>query len=379
MENYNIEPSKNNEEPSLDYYIKMRNKLNTESENIDFIMHNMPPTHSGIDTYIKEYTKNLSTEELHTRAKGLIKAQNLTQNDHMLEHMSQKNIGNFNHFRAQWSPIIWQSHERNDTQKIKIGDKVVNVCDLNYSIANSLEIRDAHRDPLTEYYDWVKIQAQFENDINSDGTTLQEIENRNNFISFMDMRETEIKHIALLYSGTALNANSPLQALAQEKLKFTLFKLSELRRLRDKMKATKSSPDKPKPRIEEDTHSPQKDSNPFGLGLLLSIAGERLNNMLKNLSLDNNIVDNYTKDEQENSFDETTQKIMTLMNNSENMHAILVAMRNGMSKEEWLEHRKEIIKKQKEKRKEKEANSQQPQISGFSLARYNQALKELNA
>lgn len=237
---------------ALGYYAETTKKLNTEYDSFNYIIEHMPPTYESTDAYIKNYVKDLTPDELKKRADGLIKAQNLKENNGLLEYMSEKNKGDFHHFRSQWSPIMWQAHEKENTKTVKIGDKIVNAGDLNFSIAETLELQDAGRDPITEYHDWIKAQTHIENNIYANGASCDEIAQRNFFIDFMEDRETEIKRIADLYSSSALNCNSPMQKLAQEKLKFTLFKLSELRRLRDKMKATKSVADKCKHKEERE-------------------------------------------------------------------------------------------------------------------------------
>ena len=379
-----------NEDETINSYVKMKNKLDIENSNFDYVINHMPPVYSKTDAYIKNYVKNLSKDELHSRAESLIKVQNLRKNDDLFEHMSEKNLGNFSHFRSQWSPIIWQTHEENDTKKIKLGDKIVYAYDLDFSIAQSIELQDAGRDPATEYYDWIKIQSRLENDINTNGTTLSEIDRRNTFIDFMDMRETEIKRIASLYSAAALNPNSSLQELAQEKLKFTLFKLSELRRLRDRMKSTKSHADnfKSLPVHVQNAEKIRRNitktnvyssaeiedsTNEDGSSSQLNSFGEHcLSTMFVAHAINNHLVDDYTKTKPETkSVEEAMEKISTLEDNSQNFHEMLTAMRNGLSKEEWLMSKQEDLTPTSH---QKDFN-----IRGFDIARYNQALKELTA
>lgn len=384
MEERNIYNREFDEKDYLSYYTEMEDRLSLESQNFDFVMEHMPPTYTNTDKYIREYVSNFSKEELHSRADALIKAQNLQKNNDIMEHMTAKGRGNFNHFRAQWSPIIWQTHEVEETQKIKIGDKVVDGHDFDFSIAQSIELQDANCDPTTEYHDWIKTQNEIETDINTLGTTLSEIEARNTFIAFMDMRETEIKRIATLYSGSALNPNSPFQEIAQEKLKFTLFKLSELRRLRDRMQTTKSTPDNFKslpqhvqkkelallskrlshnkniiPQDEEE----QENSSNFSFD---SIGEQRLCNNLSDPTLTQGVGDMFLdiKPTPQN-VEECNIKIDTISANHKHMIEILKAMRQGMSKEEFI--------------KKQNCHKHPHKLRAFDIASYNQALRELNA
>ena len=356
---------------ALSYYSELRKNLDAENNNFNYIIEHMPPAYSNTDAYIKNYVKNLSPDELKARADGLIKAQNLKENDGLLEYMSQKNRGNFNHFRSQWHPLMWQAHEKENTQTIKIGDKIVNAGDLDFSIAESLELNDSGQDPVTEYHDWVKAQDMIEDKIYSNGTTVEEINDRNFFINFMETRETEIKRIAALYSASALNANSPVQRLAQEKLKFTLFKLSELRRLRDRMKSTKSTADRQELTLAEKAairnkmrphnYTNASDGNPE----YSSIGENRLNNMNnKDICYNSTNFRPITQSPQE-----VRDKIQTATTNGLNMIEMLQAMRNGQSREEWVAQNN---------RRTYESRIQAPTRRGFDIASYNRALQELN-
>ena len=390
MENYKSPNNQYTEEDAISYYVEMKKQLDMEHNNFEYIMSHMPPAYAQVDAYIKDYIKNLSRSELLSRANGLIESQNLKTNDFFIEQMSEKNIGNLSHFRSQWSPMIWQAHENNNSQKIKIGDKIVDAHDLDFSIAQSLEMQDAHRDPLTEYYDWIKIQNKIESNINTNGTTIDEISERNHFIDFMEMRETEIKRIALLYSAAALNSNSKLQPLAQEKLKFTIFKLSELRRLRDRMKSTKSIPTKRKIpqsvveriqkiknknysdyeyytdplKLEEDENKQQLEIN--------SLGEHRLNGIFMPHQIVNRPVETLTNTKPvSKNIEEAQEKINILKSNYHNTIDILQAMRNGMSKEEYL--------RSKQNNSQTQNNREIRPIRGFDLNRFHQALRELNA
>lgn len=137
------------------------------------------------------------------------------------------------------------------------GDKEVPVSDLSYVLAESLQHLYSSEDPRAEYYDWVEIQRKIEVDINTNGTTDDEIKARNLFIGFLDDRETELKLIISLYSTAERNGTGYYKEMAQNKLNFLYFKLSELRRLRDRTQATKDKSDEQERREQELERSAQ--------------------------------------------------------------------------------------------------------------------------
>lgn len=127
----------------------------------------------------------------------------------------------------------------------------VSVSDISFALAESLQYLYSGESPLSEYYDWVQDQRQIEVDINTNGTTESEIQNRNNFISFMDDRETELKLIISLYNTAERNGTGPYKELAQQRLHFLNFKLNELRRLRERTAQTKSISDEKEELIQQ--------------------------------------------------------------------------------------------------------------------------------
>ena len=374
----------------MSYYAALNNKLNVDSDNFNYVMNHMPPTYASTDAYIKDYVSNLSANELKARADGLIRAQNLKQNNELIDYMLQKSKGNFSHYRSQWSPIMWQAHEKDSKQTVKIGDKIVNAGDLDYSIAEALEVQDAHTDPVSEYYGWIKLQDHIEGDIRTGGATCEEIHHRNRFIDFMEHRETEIKRIATLYSAAALNPHSPMQKIAQEKLSFTLFKLSELRRLRDKMKATKSTPDKCKHDIKREKYLKEQQENKqnqvFSYAYNpvieekfikakeekdndISLGEQRLASLYMSQNLSQGITDNLLSFRPVSETQEEAIQKMTLAQNNHNaMREMLKAMRNGMSREEWIKMHYPKIQEQ----------TYTKELRGFNINNYNQALRDLN-
>lgn len=119
----------------------------------------------------------------------------------------------------------------------------VSTFDLDYMIAETLQKLYSSEDPKAEYYDWVEAQQKIASDINTGGTTQQEVDARNMFIEFLDDRETEIKRVMSLYAGAAIHGQGYYKDMAQEKLAFLTFKLSELRRLRTRTQQLKNKSD----------------------------------------------------------------------------------------------------------------------------------------
>ena len=376
MEGRTFYNTQHNDDEAISYYVEMKKRLDVENDNFNYVMDHMPPVYSHTDAYIKDYIKDLTKEDLHSRAIALIKTQNLDKHNELIDHMGGKSYGNFSHFRNQWSPLIWQTHEDQSNQKIKIGDKIVNSSDLDFSIAQSLEVIDAGENPTTEYFKWVTAQEKIESDINTDGTTPSEIDLRKMFIGLMDKRETEIKRVAALYSAAAFNPNSPYQKIAQERLQFTLFKLSELRRLRDRMNATKSHPDNFKDlpahvqseeRIRQNITKYKTNEN------LTELENQTptetlFDNMFMPNSLNDHLVDGFTRTRQNTSAQYEPQEIIArYKTNQETMLDMLKAMRNGSSKEEW-----------KKTQSSPQQTIQPRTIRGFDLAAYKQALRDLD-
>ena len=228
--------------------------------------------------------------------------------------------------------------------------KTVDAFDLDYMIAESLQQIYSEQDPKAEYYDWVKQQHDIEVNINTGGTTEEEIVERNAFISFLDDRETEIKRIMTLYAGAAFNSNSRQQAAAQEKLKFLVFKLSELRRLRERTQNTKSQADS-KEYFEEQEKSQRREALAATAGLATagyvaaSLAEQRLNERAKASQLENSLGDRllYMKPETQTR-EEAYDKINTTKRNRNFMAKMIMKMRGidvedeqeDMSKEQNL-------------------------------------------
>ena len=237
----------------FDKYTDFKEQFNFEANHRPFLQTYLPPEEKQHQQELKESINNIPHQKLKAKADELIKSQNI-QDKHgeLLEHMISKSKGDYNHHSSMWSPLLWQANENSDRTKVSIGDKIYEIYDLNYAVAETLQHLYSSEDPAAEYYDWIERQQKIEFEINTAGTTEEEIVARNTFIVFLNDRETDIKRIMSLYAGAAFNPNSRMQESAQEKLKFLTFKISELRRLRQKTEATKDHADTREQLAEEE-------------------------------------------------------------------------------------------------------------------------------
>ena len=198
-------------------------------------------TRAEIEQQINQKLQNLSSEELQRKADSLIDKQNLAKHSSLIELMSQKNTGNPQTFFDSWTPMLWQSNSQSSERKVTVNGQSVPLSDMDYYIAKSLESIQAQQDPEAEYYAWVEQAKTIMHDMKSEGTTLSELKARSDFLNMLDDRETDIKRLISLYSGAAFNNNCAQQAQAQAKLKFLTFKLSELRKIRERLQNVKPS------------------------------------------------------------------------------------------------------------------------------------------
>lgn len=197
----------------------------------------------------------------------------------------------------------------------KLGEELaVSTYDLDFMVADTLQRIDASENPETEYRDWVMAEQKIERDIYAGGTTAAEIDARNMFISFMDIRETEMKRVMDLYSAAALHGQGFYKEEAQKKLAFMTFKLSELRRLRTKMSQTKAHADAEK----------QKDNR--GNEYIKDKVGDELENSLVDVNVFHPVSQN---DE------EAQQKVNNLRRNSRAaMRLLIMGYRYGKNRAE---------------------------------------------
>ena len=328
------------ETAAFNHYQHYKEELDFELNNRNFIRTYVPAEIKQRNDSIKTAAEKLPPVVLKSKADELIKAQNLdTRYDDLINHMAAKGKTSYQQFSGLWSPVLWQSRETNTRPQVKINDKVVDAFDLDFIIAESLQHLYASEDPMAEYYDWCERQQKIEIDIYSGGTTEEEIVARNTFISFLDDRETELKRVIQLYSGAAFNTNSRLQESAQEKLKFLTFKLSELRRLRERTSSTKSQADEKQYFIEQERRQMQEakfaTAALAGIGAM-SLAEKRLKEQTLSNTLEHGIGESFLHLRPETkTVEQAMDRIKTAKEHRAQMLSMFDAMRNGMSKEEW--------------------------------------------
>ncbi len=192
--------------------------------------------------------QNMPLELLQQKADEFAKKQGLERHNDVIEHMAGKNNGNPIQFQDNWKPMFWQANGNTAKKTVTIRGKEIPVYDMDFYIAESLQSLQSGQDPEAEYYGWVDQAKVIIKDIKTDGTTLQELHARSDFVVFLDDRETELKRVISLYAGAAFNNNCSQQNAAREKLKFLTFKLSELRKIRERVQSTKPS----RPKHKED-------------------------------------------------------------------------------------------------------------------------------
>lgn len=185
--------------------------------------------------------QNMPVSLLQQKADEFARKQGLERHNDVIEHMAGKNNGNPIQFQDNWKPMFWQANGNTAKKTVTIRGKEVPVYDMDFYIAESLQSLQSGQDPEAEYYGWIDQAKTIIKDIKTDGTTLQEIHARSDFVAFLDDRETELKRVISLYAGAAFNNNCSQQNPAREKLKFLTFKLSELRKIRERVQSTKPS------------------------------------------------------------------------------------------------------------------------------------------
>lgn len=365
----------------FDIYADFKEQLEFEQANRPFPRTYLPQEVKSRNDALSASLGKIPPEQLKSKADDLIAAQGLNRNDELIDHIIQKRIENYNQFNNIWTPVLWQSRADQSTSKVKVGEQTMDAFDLDFLIAESLQHLYSSEDPRAEYYDWIDRQKQIEIDINTQGTTEEEIVERNTFIAFLDDRETEIKRIISLYSGAALNPHCRQQTEAQEKLKFLTFKLSELRRLRERTQATKSHADSKEYFDEQERQQRQAAIKATaaltGVALtneMLSLGERRLLKEKDASLLEHGIGESFVHLRPDtHTKEEALAKINSAKLNREQMVAMFWAMRNGMSKEEWL-------KRQHDEELKQASLRQQPRnLRGFRVSDFYEYSNSLSS
>lgn len=364
-------------------YADFKEQLGFELDNRPFAHTYLPPDIKVRNEALSNSLAKMNPQDLRQKADELIKAQRLDERRlELVTHMASKQVGDYGRFNAMWSPILWQSLEDRSQAKVNVGQQKMDAFDLDFLIAENLQHLYSEEDPRAEYYDWIERQKKIEVDINTCGTTEDEIAQRNTFIAFLDDRETEIKRVISLYSGAAFNPNSRQQAEAQQKLKFLTFKLSELYRLREKTKATKDHADS-REYFAKQEQSERQEAVAATAGIatialvdeLASGLGERRleRRGIDTTSLEHGIGESFVRLRPEtHTREQAENKISTAVRNREQMLAMLEAMRNGQSKEAWQ-------RSQTEPRTADDLRNRVQNLRGFTVKRYQEYSNAMSA
>ncbi len=367
--------------PDFAEYTTFKEELDFELQNRDFIRTYLPPEAKAQNEALNATLQRVPPQALKQKADELINVQGLNgKYDDLFELMMSKSNGNFAQFNQMWSPILWQARENNSQANVTINQDIHKVYDVDYSIAESLMHLYSSEDPKAEYHEWIEQQKQIEININTCGTTEEEIVERNAFIDLLNDRETEMKRVMTLYAGAAFNSNCRQQVAAQEKLKFLTFKLSELRRLRERTNSTKSHADTKEyfeRKERQEQHAAYAATAGFvAMGVAAEMANlgeQRLREKIDTAALEQGVGQTllqqrpltYTREE-------AKAKINTVEQNRYSMRAMFEAMRNGMSKDEWL-------RSQADKNIGDEIRRKVRNRLGFNVSRYNEYTNSLSA
>ena len=330
--------------PNFSDYEEFKNGFGFELENRQFIHAYLPPEIKSRNEALSSAIGFMPPEHLRMKADELLQNQKIAgKYDDLINLMASKSNNNYNQFSSMWSPLIWQAREDNSRQQVEIstknGKKNIDAFDMDYLIAENLQHLYSSEDPAAEYYDWCERQQKIEIDINTGGTTEDEIVARDTFINFLDDRETEIKRVMQLYAGAAFNTNCRMQESAQEKLKFLTFKLSELRRLRQRTETTKSRADS-KEYFEQKERRQQQIATSATAGIVameaLSLGDKRLAEQAFNASIEHGLGETFVNMRPETqTIEQANNKIKSAYRNRAQMEAMVAALRNGKTVEQW--------------------------------------------
>lgn len=125
--------------------------------------------------------------------------------------------------------------ENHPDGKVKIGDKEVTVGELEFIVANSIQTITSETDPKNEYFSWIEDGIDIIKDMSTDGVTKEELMRRNDFLTDLDQRETEVKMCISLYRNAA-RGNGYLADVAKEKIAFLQKKWAKLMEIRSAVK-----------------------------------------------------------------------------------------------------------------------------------------------
>lgn len=238
-----------------------------------------------------------------------------------------------------------------DMQKQDLGGS----SDWVYIIASIEQQNDASISPEAEYREWVKTEQEIRTDIYTNGTTQEEVDRRNGFIGFLNERDIELSRVIELYQITMFNGSREYKEKAAAKLKFLLFKRSELLRLKESMMNTKDRADRKRESYFE----------------------ERMKAEMANAVLGSKVEDFFNSYHPVTlSVSDAERKVQRLMD--ANPRLVFTLMRQGMSKEDIKQHYLELQKKEGDRMVERDIfeRSQNRRI-GFTVNAYNQNVRSV--
>ncbi len=125
--------------------------------------------------------------------------------------------------------------ERRSDEKVMIGDKEITAGELDFIVANSIQTITSETDPKNEYFTWIEDGIDIIKDMSTDGVTKEELERRNDFLTDLNQRETEVKMCIALYQNAA-RGTGHLADVAKEKISFLQKKWAKLLEIRSAVK-----------------------------------------------------------------------------------------------------------------------------------------------
>ena len=129
-------------------------------------------------------------------------------------------------------------------RKVKVGGELLDVEDLQYRIAESLDIYNAGTSRKYEYHEYINDAAKIISDMNTNGVTVDELNTRNDFVSETLQRENEILTSLALYKASGFKG-------AQEKYAELYTRLQKIREVRSAvLSSTNSVADKVEEKVQ---------------------------------------------------------------------------------------------------------------------------------
>lgn len=143
--------------------------------------------------------------------------------------------------------------EQHADGKIKIGDKEIEIGQLEFLVANSIQTIESTTSPKNEYFKWIDEGSQIIFDMTHDGVTPQELDHRREFLNDLDQREVEMKTCISLYRQTA-QGTGHLADAAREKLEFLQTKWAKLMEIRSAIKTSTQNFADPQKKVNEEDY-----------------------------------------------------------------------------------------------------------------------------